>query len=297
MIKIIIKILRKINWYKRILLTRLNLKRRYQINSIPIKIDHTHLLPDYERDFPHYDRFLSHLVKYLENNSVVVDIGANVGDTLIKMASSNDRLEYICIEPDNNFYEDLVHNSEILKIKKPGLKIKTIKKYIGLDNDNVSLIDGTHGSKRSAPTLGSIKSESLVNLFNELNISENKLSLIKSDVDGYDWDAIKSSYSLLINLPYIYFECFYQNMEQLDNFKIVISDLFNKGYTNFSFFDNYGQHICCINDLKNIHKLLDYIKRQNFSKSTRTIFYYDILAFTEERKKRAEQIIVDYNRY
>jgi FkbM family methyltransferase len=297
MIKIITKILSKIILYKNILLKRVNLKKKYQINNIPIKIDYLHLLPTYEKNFPHYDRFLSHIVKYLENNSIVVDVGANIGDTAIKMAYSNDCLEYICIEADSNFYKDLVENIKTLKIIKPELKIRTANEYIGQDNDNVSLIDGTHGSKRSVTDLGSIKSLGLADLFRKFNISEKKLSLIKSDVDGCDWDVIQSSFTLLKNLPYIYFECFYQNIEQLNNFKITISDLFNKGYTNFSFFDNYGQHICCENNLKNIYELLDYIKRQNFSKSTRTIFYYDILAFSEKEKEKTKKIIIDYNNY
>ena len=206
---------KKIYWFKRNLLTKIGFKRNYQINGTMIKIDYNHLLPNYEKNFPNYDRFLSHLVKYLENDSIVVDVGANVGDSLLKMVNSNDRLQYICIEPDDNFYSDLVHNCEMVKNKKTKLKVTTLKKYVGLDSDYISLVNGTNGSKRSIPGSGSARSDSLENIFNELNISQNKLSLIKSDVDGYDWDVIKSANSLLNNNPYIYFECFYENMSQL----------------------------------------------------------------------------------
>jgi len=295
MIKILTVIFKKIDWFRRNLLTKIGFKRNYKINSIPIKIDYNHLLPDYEKKFPNYDRFLSHLVKYLKVDSIVVDVGANIGDTLIKMASSNEHLQYVCIEPDDNYYSDLVSNCEIIKSKKPKLKVRTLKKYIGLDNDYVSLVNGTNGSKRSIPGLGSIRSDSLDNIFNELNISQNKLSLIKCDVDGYDWDVIKSANSLLKNFPYIYFECFYENMSQLNNFKAVISDLFEKKYNHFSFFDNYGNHMCCIDNLKNVYQLLDYIKKQNFSKTTRTINYYDILTYTKNHKEKTDQIILDYN--
>ena len=43
------------------------------------------------------------------------------------MASSNDHLQYICVEPDDNYYSDLVSNCEIIKSKKPKLKVRTLK--------------------------------------------------------------------------------------------------------------------------------------------------------------------------
>ena len=53
--------------------------------------------------------------------------------------------------------------------------------------------------------------------------------------------------------------------------------------------------MCCINNLKNVYQLLDYIKKQNFSKNTRTINYYNILAYTKNHKEKTDQIILDYN--
>ena len=73
-------ILNKIDWYKRVLLTILNIKRKYDIKGYKIKLDYTHLLPDYKNDNPYYDSFLPHLVKYLPAKSLVIDVGANVGD-------------------------------------------------------------------------------------------------------------------------------------------------------------------------------------------------------------------------
>ena len=104
------KIIQKLNWYFRTLLTKLNIKRKYLIGNSYLKLDYNSRLPDFKSSFLDYDRFLPHFVKYLPANSSVVDVGANVGDTLFEMVNANSNLEYICIEADGNFYKDLKIN-------------------------------------------------------------------------------------------------------------------------------------------------------------------------------------------
>ena len=67
-----------------------------------------HALSRYKKFHKNYDRFLPHLVKYFKSTKyTVVDIGANVGDTLASMIEINSKLNFICIEADNNFFEYL----------------------------------------------------------------------------------------------------------------------------------------------------------------------------------------------
>ena len=56
-----------------------------------------------------------HFSKFLPSNTIVVDVGSNIGDTVVGMSQKNTNLEYICIEVDKNYYNDLLQNIKVLK--------------------------------------------------------------------------------------------------------------------------------------------------------------------------------------
>lgn len=288
------KILKKFNHLKNILLGKLNLYRVFKINEYSIQISYLHKLPDLQKIYPYYDKFLNHFVKYLPSNSIVVDVGANVGDTLLSMVSSNSKLEYLCIEPDDKFFFDLEKNIQILKKKNNTLMIKAVKELVGLEINNVSL-SGSDSSKHAEPGKGLIKSKKLSTIFDELNLKSSRLSLLKTDVDGFDWDVINSSYDLLDSCPYLYFECFHSNEYQLNNYKKLFQNLKMKGYENFLFFDNFGKKISTVSDIKIVNELLEYTKRSHKQRSAGTIVYYDILAYNNNNYSLIEKIVNEYN--
>ena len=126
----------------------MGMKRNYKIDKLYIKIDYAHRLPDYQILFPYYDRFLPHFVKYLPEDKVIIDVGANIGDTLAGMASNNDLLNYICIEANEGFFKELQKNVDYLKKQSSKLKITTINQFVGLDINNLSM-SGSGGSKKA----------------------------------------------------------------------------------------------------------------------------------------------------
>jgi len=288
------RILNKIDWYKRILLTSFGVKRAYQINNYSIQIDFNHRLPDYQRDNPFYDRFLPHLVKYLPDNTLVIDVGANVGDTLVGMLGNNDRLEYFCIEASDDFFADLKKNVQSLKAQNAQLQISIVNEFVGRDITDVGL-DGQGGTKHAVVGGGNIKSKTMISILSDLAVEHSRLSLLKTDVDGFDWDVIRSSYEVLKHNPYVYFECQYDNLEQLESYRELFSEMVAIGYSKFAFFDNFGQFILSTDNLTEVDELLDYVKRQNFHNSTRTYFYYDVLAYPIEKSREADSIIAEYN--
>jgi len=289
------KILNKLNWYKRLIYSKLGVKRNYNINGFSISIDYTHKLPEYQSNHPNYDKFLPHLVKYLAKDSLVIDIGANIGDTLAGMVGGNEKLKYLCIEAAEEFFNDLEKNTEGIKGQNADLQIRIVKQFVGKDVDNVNLV-GMGGTKHAVIDGGEIKSKTLSRLLSDLNFEKSELALLKTDVDGFDWDVIRSSYELLTNYPYIYFECQYDDHKQLKNFKEMFTELQAIGYSNFAFFDNYGNYICTIKDLYSVHELLGYIERQNFYRASRTIHYYDVLAYSSNKINEVKQIIDKYNK-
>ena len=289
----ITKIKNKLNYYKCVIFSKLNIYKDYSINNYSIKINYLHKLPNLQKKYPYYDKFLCHFVKYLPDNSVVIDVGANIGDTLLSMVSGNSKLEYMCIEPDDKFFFDLKKNIAILKKQNTDLKIIAIKELVGLEINNVSL-SGNISTKSAIPETGNIKSKNLSKIYDELDIQFSRLSLLKTDVDGFDWDVINSAYDLIDHCPYLYFECLYENEYQMDNYKKLFQKLEKKGYDNFLFFDNFGKNICCVNNLKNVNELLNYLNKFS-NRSSSTIYYYDILAYNHNVNDMVDNAVKDYN--
>ena len=292
--------LSKMKWwagsYLRYLFELLGKKRKYRISGYAIQLDADHKLPAYQRDHPYYDKFLPHLVKHLPANTLVVDVGANVGDTLVGMISSNDKLHYLCVEASNHFFSDLKKNTRLLKEQNQALRITLSNDFVGNELTNVAL-EGQGGTKHAVQGAGSIRSKTLTALITEHGLTQGDISLLKSDVDGFDWDVIRSSYEVLIDKPYVYFECQYDNLEQLNSYREVITEMRVLGYSRFSFFDNFGQFVVSTDNPSVIDDLLNYVARQNFHQGTRTYFYYDILAHSAEKADEVYAILDAYNAY
>jgi FkbM family methyltransferase len=178
----------------------------YPYKDFAIKLPANHLLPEYQQICPKYDRFLPHLAKYATASDTIVDIGANVGDTLAGMAEKNSVSNYICVEPDEYFYKYLVENINRIKISITGLRIQTINALVGKNISNVSLV-GKGGTKHAViDNKGGIKSLPLDEMIpNTLNVR-----ILKSDVDGFDYDVLDSSMAVIEkHKPIIFFECQY----------------------------------------------------------------------------------------
>ena len=101
--------LKKILFYFQYNLTRririlFNIDQKTLINGLEIVLPPEHLLTLYNYIYPKYDTFLPELVSNIDKNMSVIDIGANVGDTLVRLIASNSKLNYYSIEADEYFF-------------------------------------------------------------------------------------------------------------------------------------------------------------------------------------------------
>ncbi len=265
----------------------LRIKRKHIINDFCVYLDYDHKLPMYTNRFLYYDKFLPHLVKYLKNNSTVVDVGANIGDTLVSMITSNPQLNYICIEGDDEFFNELQYNTERLKSIYNDAIIINYNVLVG-EEIKQGKLEGTGGTKNLIQT--DIESNNTHRLDNIVDESYD-VSLIKTDIDGFDWDAIKSADQLLKQNPLIYFECQYSSIESLNHYNLLINYLLKNSYKYFAFFDNYGNYILNTSNINIINNLLEYCLYNNND----SIFYYDILAYSN-RHEFVEDSLYTYRR-
>lgn len=122
----------------------------YKIGNTEIELPREHRLEEYQRVHPNYDRFLPHLARHLNKHSVVLDIGANCGDTLAAMVWANSDLAYVCIEPDPAFYSYLLKNIERLREHYPKLDVVPLQIMIGAPAENIGLV-GSGGTRSALP--------------------------------------------------------------------------------------------------------------------------------------------------
>jgi FkbM family methyltransferase len=136
--------------------------------NVAITLPADHALPAYQRQHRLYDRFLPHLVQHLDAGSVVVDVGANCGDTVAAMYANNPSLNYVCVEPDQGFFDLMVRNVEKIAANDPDASIRCVQSLIGKAVSS-AVLEGSAGTKKAklAELPGAMRSVTLDSLFVE----------------------------------------------------------------------------------------------------------------------------------
>jgi len=283
--KLLRKIRRKVRSFSRIPI-------RYTYENFSINLPSYHLLPTYQDAHPKYDRFLPLLAEYILEMEVVVDVGANVGDTLAGMAEKNSKAKYICIEPDNHFFYCLERNVEIIRASLKHLNVRLVKELIGKNISGVTLC-GDGGTKYAViENNGRIKSVQL----DEILSDEIDVRLIKSDVDGFDYDVLDSSTATIEkHKPMLFFECQCDFDYQKASYAKTLEGLQLSGYRDWVVFDNYGEMILRTSSAGVVLQLMDYSWRQRIGKTAQTIPYYDILTVQSNETAVIDEVLKRYN--
>jgi len=260
------------------------LDKQYTIGRFNLRLPASHLLPGYQREHKKYDKFLPHLSTYLPPGSTVIDVGANCGDTLAAMLSSNPDLNYVCIEPDDEFFTYLTTNAETMRKIEPRSSILLCKSLIGKAVVDGVLL-GTGGTKHvsSDHTAGSTRSAHSSITLDSLVAGEkiSNIRALKIDVDGYDYDVVDSAMHLIESQrPVLFFECQFTDAVAKVHYEKTITALSNIGYDEWTVFDNYGEVVLNSATVGSTFQLFDYVLRQNAAEATRTIYYYDIASAT-----------------
>ncbi len=269
---------------------RLNLIKRdrnFKVGDYNIVLPYYHSLPEIQNIHPKYDTFLPHLSKFLKADSFIVDVGANCGDTLSGMISENKDLNFICIEADKKFMEYLTKNTNNIKINS-NKKIILCNSFIGSEIKEAYL-EGNGGTKsakingiKTDQKLSTIK---LDELLSQKILNNGLISLLKIDVDGYDYDVINSSKKTIKKYkPLIFFECDCDSQQQRENYIKTIKNLSKQGYAYWAVFDNFGSFIFQTSNLSMVFEILNYIWLQDLKKNTRTFNYVDIFCADSENK-------------
>ena len=267
--------------------------QKYKMGDYQIVIPSSSNLPRNQKRHPFYDKFLPVLVAHLPPGTVI-DVGANVGDTLAAMAQKCSN-SFICIEPSKKFFRYLEKNANTIR-QKSNNQITLFKELIGSGILSGDLVDD--GSTASVRITDNQEISSRHVRLDDLVNEQTEIVLIKSDVDGYDFDVIRSSEKILAKShPILFWENEISNDMQFEEFSKLYDFLEEAGYSNLYFFDNFGNLLVEKSDYRTLKDINTYLFNMKKYNATRTFYYTDILASTEERRLTIESAIADYKNY
>lgn len=245
-----------------------------------------HKMPFYQKAFPLYDRQLSKLCHYLHDELQrtinIIDIGANVGDTVLNIGLKD--AFYLCIE-GNESYAKLIP----LNLKKK--YHFSVEKYYLTDtiSDKRYKFEAINGTGRllvSNNKQNALSLDTLDHLI-ELKYKDKYFDLIKIDTDGFDFKIIRGAIQCLRKWhPLLFFEWDKAYCKEQGEDPLSIFPLLNEyGYNECILFDNYGNYI---------KKILTKDLQQLSFQIEETIgdglpYYYDVLVIPQNH------VITAYN--
>lgn len=205
-----------------------------------------------------YDNFLPKLVKGMNSNDSIIDIGANVGDTLFRFIDINSKPNYFLIEADQYFFKYLKKNKELLE-KEIQDKITLINELVGKNLKGNLTQKSNLGTKFLVESPNGLETKNLDEIIVERNIQNIKL--IKVDVDGYDYNVLLSAMNEIEkNKPNLFFE--YMSLNKIEYIELI-KTLYKIGYSEWTIINNYGKPIF---EKKHYKDVLEYMNLEKNSK-------------------------------
>ncbi|TCC97562.1 FkbM family methyltransferase [Pedobacter hiemivivus] len=264
-------------------LRRLFRKKKIQPKEKQVKVGNYSLLSNYEHpieeyltQFKYYSRNLSRIAKYLEHkypNYSIIDVGANIGDTIALFRSEGvDQLIH-SIEGDPVYIALLAQNLPLFK----GVEVH--ETFLGEESKEESIvIDNTRGtaniSTGSGQTTAVVKLDDLV----AKNKIEN-IKLLKTDTDGFDFKILRGSFNTIKrDKPVLFFEYDADYLTlQKDDGLTIFENFKDLGYNKALYYDNFGKFLLSteISNTLLLAQLYAYINR----KSDCAFPYYDVCLF------------------
>lgn len=265
----------------------------YRIGKYEIAIPDGCRLPEFQRAFKLYDRFLPVLAKHVNSDKLIVDVGANIGDTATAVLQVCQN-PIVCIEPSDTYFAYLDFNIRANFVESLS-RIALVKRLIGTGHFSGQL---SHEERGTA----SLKVEEAMGVSNHLRLDSllkdtSSVILLKVDTDGFDFDVLQSAERILTDSePLLFWENEVSADFQMDGFNNLYRMLEQRGYQYICIFDNFGNIISDNASFTTLSHLAAYTYSMKAYNCTRTIYYTDVLAATGKYYRPFSDAIADYRR-
>jgi FkbM family methyltransferase len=248
-----------------------------------------HPLPAVLHLYPQYNRGLALAVRALSSSSsrnlklTVIDIGANIGETVAVIDQLVPEVFYLCMEAD----QDIARICEFNHRDNP--RVQTKHCFIGEREGALVRLEDDGRANPSPKLVDPLQSgesygyDRLVRLNTAAGAfaeAHGGISLIKVDTEGYDFSVLRSGSALLERYkPALYFEWY---PDLLIGLQEQVGDGFdyleNLGYKHFVFFASQGNYYCHLSGPDNLtlHSLA------STASQNKNLLYFDVFASTDE---------------
>jgi FkbM family methyltransferase len=220
-------------------------------------------------------------------DATVIDVGANVGDTIAVIKTAVD-IPVIGIEGDAVSYSFLERNMKQFN------NVTILRQFLGEEKKTVKIAFEKSGWNTTLiPTESdgeNISLKTLDEVLEENRLSEKNNKVFKVDCEGFDTIIIRGAGSLLEKKkPVIFFEYNKTNMNAIGEDGLSTLFALEKfGYSNAIFFDNYGRYMLNIplNQRAVVQQLHHYTED-----GVSQVGYYDICLFHDQDADIAAKFI------
>jgi len=144
-----------------------------------------------------YDSYLLNNIDF-NNQDLVIDCGANVGELFLSIKSNSPNIQYIGFEPDDQVFECLQLNTNS-KSSNICLSNESGEKNFFIDS-----LGANSSVYESEPGMDSmvVKVEKLENLY-----PDTEIKLLKIDAEGSELEVLEGSKKIFNNIDYISVDC------------------------------------------------------------------------------------------
>lgn len=205
-----------------------------------------------------WDSQLPEILKEVKtSNGVVIEIGANIGASILPHSKHFPELQFKLFEPVPSFYNLLKENHKTYNEQK---NVEIFNLGFGLkDNDEIEINVGLGTAGKSKlvhyqmiDNVVKIKSKKIDSYF-----SKDKISLLKLDVDGHEMSILEGGKNLLKEQhPLIFIEFAPKVMADIGSAPQDITNfLRDLGYDQIKIWDNQSQFIAKTNDWNELLKI------------------------------------------
>jgi FkbM family methyltransferase len=254
-----------------------------------LKLPLSHLLPEYMRRFPHYDRLPQRISNYIHQQQGYlncIDVGANIGDTIAAFYKE-DADTFLAIEPNQKFRNFLIENwgwnKNVTVVADICSSESSESAFVMQEKNGTAVILQTeNGVSIRQRTLDEIAQDSSIAL---------KANVLKIDTDGHDFKVISGAKELIRqNMPVVLFECdSFGDSNYVENCLNTLTSFQQVGYNYFLLYDNVGH-------LMGKHSLSELSPFRNllFYQLTKKLYYYDILLMNDRDISQFYRAEIDY---
>jgi FkbM family methyltransferase len=243
------------------------------IGKKKIKVNLSHQLPEILKKFPEYNLNIGRLTSYIEHSIsglTVIDIGANVGDT-VAFIRNYSNAPILCIDGDEHFITILKQNT--LKDNNVSICKAIVGKEDKTEKIKIKTEKGTGHIEASSTPIEIRTLDSILNQFPSFKSSK----LLKTDTDGFDTWILRSCENYLRTIkPILFFEFdpHFIRSNHDDPFSFI-DYLKGTGYKFLIFYTNIGDYLfgCSIDEKEIIDQLIHYYSGR------RVEMFLDICAF------------------